>query len=136
VSFVASALLQRRSPMTIENPYQSPNAESLPETGAASGSQNNWKDYSPKYNTAFRTALILQGIFAVLTALILDFGQTHRAFWVAFLCQWALVWIILFRRPMNPTRLELAIVRFGIVPILFLVVGLGPWLLRALGIQT
>ena len=71
-----------------------------------------------------------------MTVLMLDFGQTHRAFWVAFLCQWAMVWIVLFRRPMHPTRLDLAIVRFGIVPILMLVVGAGPWLLRVLGIQT
>lgn len=100
--------------MPSENPYSSPTSESRPAIGTTPD-RRNWKDYSGRYNTAFRTALIVQGTLAALTALTLDFGQTHRAFWVAFVCQWLMVWMILFRRPMNPTRLDLAIVRFGIV---------------------
>jgi hypothetical protein len=73
---------------------------------------------------------------AVLTALVLDGGQMHRAFWVAFLGQWATVWIILLRRPMNPTPWDLAIVRYGILPLLAVVAGFGPELLRLLGIKT
>ena len=121
--------------MSIDNPYKSPNAD--PPSGTRdSAARINWKDYSPQYNAAFKTALLLQAVLAVLTALVLDFGQTHRAFWVAFLCQWAMVWIILFRRPMNPTRLDLAVVRYGIFPLLIIVAGWGPWLLRLLGVQT
>ena len=122
--------------MTIGNPYEAPNSESPAPLSNVLGSRNNWRDYSPEYNAAFKTALLLQGVLAVLTALVLDFGQTHRAFWVAFLCQWAMVWIILFRRPMKPTRLDVVIVRFGIVPLLLIVAGAGPWFLRLLGVQT
>ena len=122
--------------MSIDNPYKAPNADPPAETRDLAASRNNWKDYSPEYNAAFKTALLLQAVFAVLTALVLDLGQTHRAFWVALLCQWAMVWIILFRRPMNPTRLDLAIVRYGIVLVLIIVAGAGPWLLRLLGLQT
>ncbi len=122
--------------MTIDNPYKSPNAESRADTREVSASRKNWKDYSPEYNAAFKTALMMQVMFAVVTALVLDFGQTHRAFWVAFLCQWAMVWIILYRRPMNPTRLDLAIVRYGIVPVLIVIASGGPWLLRLVGVET
>jgi hypothetical protein len=95
----------------------------------------NWKDYSQDYNGAFRTALKLQLGLAIVTALVLDMGQTHRAFWVAFLGQWVAAWIILFRRPMQPTRTDLALVRYGIIPLLVIVAGFGPTLLRLLGIQ-
>jgi hypothetical protein len=122
--------------MTIDNPYQSPNAESPAKLGEVPNARNNWTDYSPEYNVAFKTALLVQAVLAVVTALVLDFGQTHRAFWVALLCQWAMVWIILFRRPMHPTRFDLSLVRYGIVPLLFIVAGAGPWFLRLLGVQT
>ena len=122
--------------MTADNPHQSPHENESPaELCESLGSRNNWKDYSPEYNAAFKTALLLQAVLAVLTALILDFGQTHHAFWVAFLCQWALIWIILFRRPVHPTRFDLALVQYSIVPLLFLIACAGPWFLRLLGVQ-
>jgi hypothetical protein len=120
--------------MSIDNPYESPHAD--PVTRDVAATKDIWNDYSPQYNTALKTALLLQAVIAVLTALALDLGQMQRAFWVAFLCQWAMVWIILLRRPSRPTRLDLAIVRYGIVPLLIIVVITGPWLLRLLGVQT
>ena len=122
--------------MTIDNPYQTPTAEMTSQAGTKPGCRKNWREYASEYNAAFKTALMIHGLLAVLTALVLDFGQMHRAFWGAFLCQWAMVWIILFRRPIQPTRLDLAIVRYGIVPILILIVCVVPWMLRMLGVQT
>ncbi len=81
-----------------------------------------------------KTAIVIQAGLAFMTALVLDFGQMHRAFWVAFLCQWAMVWIILFRRPMCPTWFDLSLVRYGIVPLLFIVAGAGPRFLRLFGV--
>ncbi len=81
-----------------------------------------------------KTALLIQAMLAFVTALVLDSGRTHRAFWVALLCQWAMVCVILIRRPMCPTRLDLSLVRYGIVPLLFIVAGAGPWFLRLLGV--
>lgn len=100
------------------------------QTADAKSSPKNWKDYSLEYKSAFKVALFIQGVLAVLTLLVLDFGQMHRAFWVSFLCQWAMVCVILLRRPMNPTRLDLAIVRYGIIPIFILIVFAGPWLIK------
>jgi hypothetical protein len=81
-----------------------------------------------------RTGLLLQAVLAVLTALILDSGQMHRAFWVAFLAQWVMVWVIPFRRPLSPRQLDLAIVRYGIIPLLVIVAGLGLPLAGYLGL--
>ncbi|MCU0719742.1 MAG: hypothetical protein MUC83_08565 [Pirellula sp.] len=116
--------------MAIDNPYQSPTPESPAELPKAPENKGNWTKYSPEYNAAFKTALLIQAVLAVVTLLVLDFGQTHRAFWVAFLCQWAMVWIILCRRSMHPTWLDLLLVRYGIIPLLFVVAGVGPWFLR------
>ena len=82
------------------------------------------------------TGLKIQAFLAVLTALMLDMGRSHRAFWIAMLCQWATVFIILLRRPLAPTMLDLTIVRYGIVPLLLVVAGWGPILLRWLGILS
>ncbi len=120
----------------IDNPYQCPDTESLAKLDDEVGRKKNWTDYSPEYNAAFKTALLIQFVFALSTAFVLDFGQTHRVFWVACLCQWAMVWVILFRRPMRPTPLDLSIVRYGIVPLLFIVTGAGPWFLHILGVQS
>ena len=107
-----------------------PSAKMTTQPADAKSSSKNWKDYALEYKSAFKGALLLQGVLAVLTLLVLDYGQMHRAFWVSFLCQWAMVIIILLRRPMNPTRLDLAIVRYGVVPIFILIVNAGPWLIK------
>ena len=119
--------------MTNNNPYQPPNSElsAVPIEGAEP--KRNGTTYSSDYNAAFKTGLLIQAVFAVATALVMDSGQIHRAFWVAIICQWAMVWMILFRRPMNPTRLDLLIVRYGIIPMILIVVGCGPWVLSQLG---
>lgn len=116
------------------NPYESPKADCAPQrTGAP---RPNWMNYSNKYHGAFRVGLTIQMSLAALTALVLDLGFMHRAFWVAVVCQWAMAWMILFRRPTNPTQLDLAIVRYGIIPLFAAVAGLGPVLLGVLGIES
>jgi len=81
------------------------------------------------------TGLKIQAILAVLTALMLDSGETHRVFWVSVLCQWATVFIILVHRPMAPTKWDLAIVRYGVIPLLIVVAMFGPDLLRLLEVS-
>ncbi len=113
-----------------------PKAESPAQMPPWSGFRIASRNYSPEYNAAFKTGLLIQFGLAVLTALILDFGHTHRAFWVAFLGQWAMVWILLVRRPTHPTRFDLAVVRYGIIPLLFLVAIAGPVFLRLFGVRV
>jgi hypothetical protein len=121
--------------MAIDNLSQLTNTGSSRTLGEVSESRNNWTDYAPEYNAAFKTALLIQAVLAVVTVILLDFGQAHCAFWVALLCQWAIVWIILFRRPIHPTRFDLSLVRYGIVPLLFIVADAGPWFLNVLGFK-
>jgi len=81
------------------------------------------------------TGIKAQAILLVLTALILDGGHSLRAFSVALLCQWATVFLILLRRSKSPTKLDLQVVRYGILPLLLAVVIFGPTILTMLGIS-
>jgi len=93
-----------------------------------------WTDFSQKdYYPAMRTALIWQGILGILAVLMLDMGQTRQVFGVAFLCHWAIIWLILFRRPLAPSRLDLWIVRYATLPLMILIGRLGPAFLRVIG---
>jgi len=117
-----------------------PNSE---EQAGASGTAQaqktvraNWTDYSPAFNEAMATGLKVQAVLGVLTSLILDMGEAGRSFLIALLCQWATVFILLVRRPMAPTKVDLEIVRLGIIPLVFIVYIFGPILLHSLGIAT
>ena len=78
--------------------------------------------YATEYNTALGRGVIIQLSLGIVTALVLDFGLLHRAFLIAILCQCAVVVTSLFRRPKNPTKMDLLLVSYGILP-LFLVVA-------------
>jgi hypothetical protein len=117
--------------MNAVNPYESPKAE-LPAQRAARP-RGNWRDYSPAFNQAMLNGLMIQGALGVPVALILDGGPMLRVFLVAMLGQWSTALIILLRRPTNPTRLDLAMVRYGILPLFIVVLCFGPLLLRMLG---
>lgn len=95
----------------------------------------NWKDYSPAFNSALLDGLKIQAVLFVLTALIMR-PEPHHAFLVALLCQLATDFMILIRRPLAPTKFDLAIVRYGILPLFVVVLWLGPVLLRLLGIAN
>jgi hypothetical protein len=117
-------------------PDRSDLPKSRPTSAPSHIFRRNWVDYSPAFKSAMWTGLKSQAILGVLTALVLDSGQTHRAFWVAMLCQWATVFIIILRRSLTPTRLDLTIVRYGIIPLLVVVAKLGPLLLMLLGLSN
>lgn len=101
----------------------------------ASVGRPNWKDYSPAFNSALLSGLKIQAVLFVLTLLMLDGGRMHRAYLVALLCQLATVVLVLVRRPLNPTKVDLAIVRFGIVPLFVIVTWFGPDFLRHIGVE-
>lgn len=89
--------------------------------------------FAEHYAQACRFALFLQAILGLLTALLLDGGRVFWAFCVAWLWAWTISLMIIFRRPANPSRLDLGIVRYGILVLLTLILGLGPWFLRVMG---
>jgi hypothetical protein len=73
-SFFAQIVPPGNVVMTIDNPFQSPNAESLENPGVVLHSRNNWTGYSPEYNAAPKTAMLVQAVLAVVTSLVPDFG--------------------------------------------------------------
>jgi hypothetical protein len=77
---------------------------------------------------------MIQGLLGVLTALILDGGVAFRTFLVAALGYWLMVAMLLVRRPMTPTWIDLQLVRWGILPLFIIVVFLGPILLHLTGL--
>jgi hypothetical protein len=90
-------------------------------------------NYAKAYGPAIRSCLIWQVSLGLLAALTLDQGQTARACSVALLCHWSIILIILHRRPLNPSRLDLAIVQHGFLPLIAIIMTFGPWFLRLMG---
>ena len=129
----APATRRRWFTMNLPNPDEPARTIATKADGAT---RRNWIDYSPLFNGAMVTGVAIQAVLGVLSLLVLDMGQAWRTFWVSMLCQWAVVLIILLRRPMAPTKLDLDIVRYGIVPLVVIVNVFGPILLRAMGITN
>jgi hypothetical protein len=77
---------------------------------------------------------IWQAVLGVLASLMLDMGQTRRVWGVALVCHLAIVWLILFRRPRTPTRLDLTIICYAPLPLMIAIAAFGPALLRFLGV--
>ncbi len=78
--------------------------------------------------------LVLTAIVAVLSALVVDFGETFRLTLIALLLFWGWVVVTVYRRPSNPTRIDLWLIRWGSVPftLLFQVVTHAVWHWRGL----
>lgn len=74
---------------------------------------------SARYRSPLRTSVCLQIPILMLGALCLDGGELFSRCLVAFAAFWGGAILILFRRPRNPTRLDLELIRFG-DPLLFL----------------
>ena len=68
---------------------------------------------SPAYDAPLRSTLLTQVISGCIAALILDGGTAARVVGVAVLAFWLCAAIILACRPFNPTRIDLAIMKWG-----------------------
>lgn len=108
--------------------------DDAPNRSAPRGARD-WKTYSPAYNSAFLAALLIQGLFLLFGALLLDGGHFSRGVWIAVLGSWAATWIILFRRPMNPTATDLLIVKYAFLAMLIFVTAFGWPLVQLLGLE-
>jgi len=77
---------------------------------------------SPMYDRAVRQSLGMQVALGVLAALTLDGGVMAYVLGVALLGFWISVALLMIRRPMQPTRFDLAFIRWGFLPIWFVAV--------------
>jgi hypothetical protein len=71
---------------------------------------------SETYRGPLRAAVVATFIVGVLSALVLDFGQTARLTGVALAIFWGWTFLTLWRRPQTPTRIDLLLIRWGCAP--------------------
>lgn len=70
---------------------------------------------SGKYRSPLRDSLILQAFFLFVSWLALDGGNLFRYSLFVLAPTWALILLIVLRRPAEPTPLDLKAVRFSYV---------------------
>ena len=79
---------------------------------------------SPSYKKPITVALIAQVLIALLSSLTLDGGTVARICGIALVAFWGGVAVLIWRRPHNPTKIDLALIQLGY----FLIIGLA-WFL-------
>lgn len=89
---------------------------------------------SPLYRRAVFTALIVQFFAGLLSAMALDMGVMMKACGLALVPFWTGASILIFRRPQSPTKADIALVRFGFIPVFILMWAIGCWVLTKRGI--
>lgn len=84
--------------------------------------------YAAEYRPALFTAIKWQALFFVLTLLMLDMGQAHKAYWIALFIHWLAIGFILTLAPQSPSPLSLAFIRYGILILAIFSILLAPHL--------
>jgi len=89
---------------------------------------------SPAYRKADFEALTIQAILGVFSLLILDGGATARYCGIALFAFWGGATVLIWRRPLSPTRMDIELIRFGYLPVIALAFFLASyvWHLRGL----
>jgi hypothetical protein len=87
---------------------------------------------SRKYRTPIFEAVGLQLLIGFLSLLILDGGTTARICGIALIGFWGGIAVLIWRHPWTPTRMDILILRFGYLPVVFIAYFLVPfiWTMR------
>jgi len=101
---------------------QSHSDSTLPQTA-------RWATYWP----ALKTAIIVDCVFLILGALMLDMGQALHVCTVTAIAHWVTIALIIFRRTRSPSVADLVAIRWGYLPIMILVGRIGPLIWTRLG---
>lgn len=72
------------------------------------------------YGPSARDCVLLQGIIALLTGMILDGGMCLQWALIAAAAHWGAVIVIIARRPVTPTKWDLVFIRVGYLLMLVL----------------
>ena len=89
---------------------------------------------SPAYRRTIFEALALQAVVAVISGMALDFGQAAQICGIALLAFWSGVLVLIWRRPLTPSPLDLSLVRVGYLPVVVLAAVLVPVIWRLRGV--
>ena len=73
---------------------------------------------SDRYQRPLLMAMVISTIIAILSALTLDGGETARLTGIGLLVYWAWVVVAVWRRPDNPTSIDLLLIRWGFLPLI------------------
>ena len=92
----------------------------IDDRAALPGKAAGWRYFEP-----IKTAVAQQAIVLILASLILDGGQILRLCSVPAMASWICTLLVMLRRPTSPTKLDLAIVKFGFWLAIPLVVVIG-----------
>lgn len=85
---------------------------------------------SPKYDSAIFEAVAIQVALGVLV--LLDGGRVAQVFGIALVAFWPGAAVLIWRRAKTPSRVDLELIRFGYLAVLFIAffVVTGVWKLR------
>lgn len=72
---------------------------------------------SPDFRKPVFEAVGLQLLIGILSLLILDGGTTARICGMALVAFWGGAGLMIWRRPQAPTRVDIAWIRFGYLPL-------------------
>lgn len=70
-----------------------------------------------RYHRALEIAIGQHLVAFVATAFMLDGGEMLRMTLVAMAAYWTFILVILLRRPLSPTKIDLLVIRWGFVPV-------------------
>ena len=89
---------------------------------------NGKRQFSDRYRSPIRDSLCLQVFFLIFSSLVLDGGMMLRYSLFALAPAWALILLVILRRPAEPTPLDLKVVRFSYLAVWILLLVLSPLL--------
>ncbi len=87
---------------------------------------------APQYQSAVIWAAVQQAVAGVLSAMMLDGGVFLEVWCFTILAFWVGVILIVLRRPLSPTRLDVLAIKYGFVPFFIVACWLsfGIWKFR------
>ena len=90
---------------------------------------------SDAYKKPIMIALVWQAILGVLSMAILDTGRTAIICLIAVIAFWSGISIMIIRRPKNPSKLDLLLIRAGFLPTAVATFFIIHWILKNRGLE-
>jgi hypothetical protein len=90
---------------------------------------------SKAYDSPVFEALAIQIIIGLLSLMMLDGGQLAQVCGVALVAFWSGASLLIYRRPLSPSRIDLQVIRFGYFPVVVIAFLLANWIWHLRGLQ-
>jgi hypothetical protein len=90
---------------------------------------------SEKYWAAIRVSLVFQVFLCLMTLLMTDLGLSFQIWGITMTAYWGGVIVVVMRRPVAPTRLDIFLVRWSFPFLFILAVPLVALIWKARGVM-